>query len=234
MDARTVGVKEGDYVQLSSTDTGVGMDETIREEIFDPFFSTKGEQGTGLGLSQVFGFVKRAGGIIKVYSEPGHGSKFVLYFPRCLDDDIEEAAETSEDVIDLRGKETILIVDDEAALRNLASELLTQQGYQAFCAENAKQAFKILENEHIDLILSDVIMPEMDGYQLAAIVQEKYPAIKVQLTSGFADTWNLSVFDKSLHQNILHKPYDSKVLFKNIRALLDSKANDSSKKPKKL
>lgn len=135
LEALRLGLTAGDYVQLSLTDTGVGMDEMTKEKIFDPFFSTKGEKGTGLGLSQVFGFIKRAGGTIKVYSELGQGSKFVLYFPRYLDKDIDKATETREDVIDLSGKEKLLIVDDEAALRHLTSELLSQQGYQIFCAE---------------------------------------------------------------------------------------------------
>lgn len=223
LDALLLGLKAGEYVRLSLADTGVGMDATAREKIFDPFFSTKGEKGTGLGLSQVFGFIKRAGGAIKVYSEPGHGSKFVLYFPRYLDDDVDEAEEASEDVIDLRGKENILIVDDETALLKFTFELLSRQGYRVFRAEDAKQALQILEREHVDLMLSDVIMPGMNGYQLAAKVQEKYPFIKIQLASGFANPWKTGMFDESLRQNLLDKPYNSQSLLKNIRALLDNK-----------
>ena len=221
LDAQMIGLKAGDYVQLSLTDTGIGMDDATKEKIFDPFFSTKGEQGTGLGLSQVFGFVKRAGGSIKVNSEPGHGSEFVLYFPRYFDDDIKNITEISKGDIELTGNEKLLIVDDEAALRNWASELLSQKGYQIFCAENGKQALKILEHEDIDLMLSDVIMPEMNGSLLAAIVREKYPAIKIQMVSGFTDEGYMNMMDESFSKNLLFKPYNSQVLLKNIRDLLD-------------
>ena len=225
-DALIFDLKAGDYVQLSLTDTGVGMDEAIKEKIFDPFFSTREEKGTGLGLSQVFGFVKRAGGTIKVYSEPGSGSQFVLNFPRYIKGECDKATETSEDVIDLSGSETILIVDDDEDLRDLNSDLLSSQDYQVFCAEDAKQALQILEHEHIDLILSDVIMTGMSGYQLASIVQEKYPAIKIQLTSGFSNNRHIDGVDLNLHQNLLIKPYDLHVLLKHIRALLDDKGID--------
>ncbi|MCH8137126.1 MAG: bacteriohemerythrin [Proteobacteria bacterium] len=157
----------------------------------------------------------------------------MLYFPRYLGDDVDAVIESSEEVIDLRGKENILVVDDEAALLNFTAELLGQQGYRVFCAEDAKQALQILEREHIDLLLSDVIMPGMDGYQLAAKVQGKYPAIKIQLASGFAETWNTGIFDESLRQNLLDKPYNSQTLLKTIRALLNNKANHSPEKAKK-
>ena len=220
IDAQMLGLSIGDYIQLSLTDTGSGMDETTKEKIFDPFYSTKGDKGTGLGLSQVFGFIKRAGGTIKVYSELGHGSQFVLYFPRYLEDDIKEIKETTEDVISLSGTENILIVDDEIALSDLASEILSEQGCQVFCAENAKQALNILEHENIDLMFSDVIMPEMDGYQLAAIVQEKYPLVKILMASGFNDDRHVNMSDDSLYKNLLNKPYNSESLLKKIHELL--------------
>ena len=219
-DALSLGLTEGDYVQLSLADTGSGMDKEVIDKIFDPFYSTKGDEGTGLGLSQVFGFVKRSGGTIKVYSEPGQGSQFILYFPRYLDDVGKNTTETSEDNFIFTGHENILIVDDEEALGSLTSELLSQQGYQTFYAESSKQALKILEHKDIDLILSDIIMPEMDGYQLAAIVKEKYPDIKIQLTSGFSDNHNIDMVDKSLQHNLLLKPFDSQVLLQRIKTLL--------------
>ena len=233
--ASSLGLEPGDYVQLSLTDTGCGMDEATKEKIFDPFFTTKGEKGTGLGLSQVFGFVKRTGGTIKVYSELSHGTEFVLYFPRYFNDKFEETTVINEDFIDLRGEGKILVVDDEPALRELASELLIQQGYQVLCAENGQQALNILEHEQIDLMLSDVIMPKMDGYQLAAIAQKKYPSLKIQLCSGFTDERYIEIIDESLHQNLLYKPYNPQNLFKNIRVLLSKNANlDSIKTGKTL
>lgn len=210
--AVTLGLKAGDYVRLTLADTGTGMDEATRGKIFDPFFTTKGNKGTGLGLSQVFGFVKRAGGAIEVHSQPGQGSEFVLYFPRHLDADKDEAVEVGEDIVDLKGEENILVVDDELGLLDLTCELFSRQGYRTFRAENGKQALQILEREHIDLMLSDVIMPGMDGYQLAAIVREKYPAVQIQMASGFTDTLNLGTIDQGLHRKLLNKPYDPKVL----------------------
>ena len=227
MDARLLQVDAGDYVLLSIIDTGCGMDEKITESIFDPFFTTKGEEGTGLGLSQVYGFVKRSGGVIKVYSEPNHGSRFTIYFPRhhVIDniddiDDIDDKTKYNK-ATNLNGKETILVVDDETALLELICEILSNQGYNVFCADNGKQALEILENESIDLLLSDVIMPEMDGYQLAEIVQQKYPAVKIQLASGFSDNRHQKLQHETLHTNLLSKPYNSKTLLQKIRELLE-------------
>ena len=223
VDAQMLGVKAGDYVQLSITDNGVGMDETTKEKIFDPFFSTKGKGGTGLGLSQVFGFVKRSGGIIKVYSEVDCGSEFVIYFPRYHNDHVKNDINTDDVSIVEKGNEYILIVDDEEALLELASEILSQQGYHIFCAGDGKQALQILENNHIDLVISDVVMPEMDGYQLVEIIRNKYPQVKIQLVSGFTDNRHMGNLDKCLHQNLLPKPYTAQLLLKNVRALLDNK-----------
>lgn len=213
-------LEEGEYVLLTITDTGSGMDDSMIEKIFDPFYSTKGDKGTGLGLSQVYGFVERSGGSIHVYSEMGHGTRFTLYFPRYFDGERKAHEEKVNEEINLSGTETILIVDDEPALVKLSATILKQNGYHVFTAENAQQALNILEKESIDLLLSDVIMPDMDGYQLAAVVLEKYPEIKIQLASGFSDDRHLSMVDNDLHENLLHKPYHSKTLLKRIRELL--------------
>lgn len=220
LDAERLGLDVGDYVVINITDTGSGMDNATREKIFEPFFSTKGKQGTGLGLSQVYGFVERSGGVIKVYSEPGHGTQFVLYFPRYNESTRDDQTVEYNKTVDVKGNETILVVDDEQALLGLASEIISQSGFKVVCAESAKQALHILENEPIDLLLSDVIMPEMDGYQLAVIVKEKYPAIKIQLASGFSDDRHIGVADDTLRQNLLHKPYNSQALLKRIQELL--------------
>ncbi|MBV1870591.1 MAG: PAS domain S-box protein [Gammaproteobacteria bacterium] len=227
-DAHSLDLVPGDYVLLSLIDNGTGIDEDIKEKIFDPFFSTKGEQGTGLGLYQIYGLVKRAGGAIKVYSESGEGSNFTLYFPRHAPSkethtETEQTKETP-----LAKGETILVVDDEAALRDLTREWLEGQGYNVLCAANGKQALKVLESEPVALLLSDIIMPEMDGAQLATIVQDKYPNIKIQLASGFSRHNHDEIISDSLRENLLHKPYHSQSLFRNIRALLDEDSSKSS------
>lgn len=222
-DARRMNLSEGDYALLSISDTGTGMDQATQNKIFEPFFSTKGEKGTGLGLSQVYGFVERNGGQIKVYSELGHGSQFKLYFPRHYGGMDEKLTKGGDDTAQaLGGHETILLVDDEVALLEMTSEILTQQGYRIFKAENSEQALKILEVESIDLMLSDVIMPGMDGYQLATIVQQKYPKVKIQLASGFNDKRFVGIADETLHKNQLVKPLLSQTLLKRLRELLDN------------
>ena len=219
-DAQSLQIEAGDYVLLNIIDTGCGMNEVTKQKIFDPFYSTKGEAGTGLGLSQVYGFVQRSKGAIKVYSEEGHGTQFGLYFPRKnkAEKIINSVSDTQH--VDLTGKEVILVVDDEEALRSLASETLSVHGYHVICAENGKQALEILKKESVDLLFSDVIMPEMDGYQLASCVQERYPSVKIQLTSGFTDDRHLNNLNDDLHKNLIYKPYNSKVILLRIRELL--------------
>jgi len=221
VDAQRLNLKSGDYVLFSITDTGSGMDEETKGKIFDPFFSTKGEQGTGLGLSQVYGFIERSDGAINVYSKPGQGTKFTLYFPRYFISEEDLASKNKALSTDVRGHETILAVDDESALLNLLCEILSEKGYHVLSAENGNQALSIMATESIDLLLSDIIMPVMDGYQLAAITQEKYPAVKIQLVSGFADNYNADMVDKELKHQLLHKPYNMKTLLKRVRELLD-------------
>jgi len=229
MDASLLDLEPGDYVSLSITDTGSGMDDAIKEKMFDPFFSTKGEKGTGLGLSQVYGFVERSKGKIKVYSELNHGSKFVLYFPRYQHSGEDEPLAEEKNIVDIKGSETILLVDDELALLNLTSKVLAKHGYKVISAENAKKALDILDHESIDLLLSDVIMPEMDGYELSTIVQEKYPHIKIQLVSGFADDRHVNMADDYLHQHLIYKPFNSQNLLQRIRELLDGEEENKQK-----
>ena len=187
-DAALKGLSKGDYVLLSISDTGCGMDQETQEKIFDPFFSTKGELGTGLGLSQVYGFVERSKGGIKVYSEPGHGTRLNLYFPRLRDINATVNNKTNSPfTVMAKGEETILVVDDEAGLLNLSAEIFSQQGYNVIPVATGQQALEVLKNTPVNLLLSDVIMPEMDGYQLATTVQALYPEVKIQLASGFTD-----------------------------------------------
>jgi len=224
IDAQMLDLKTaGDYVVLRITDTGCGMDALTKEKIFDPFYSTKGDEGTGLGLSQVYAFIQRCNGAVRVYSEPGEGTRFTLYFPR-FESVADDTTKTDgvEVVTSMDGHETILIVDDEPALLTLITEVLNLKGYHVMAAHSAKQALQILEGNSVDLVLSDVIMPEMDGYQLASIIQERYPDIKIQLASGFTSNQNKHMVDEELHRNLLNKPYHTKDLLKKIRVLLDS------------
>ncbi len=220
LNAERLGLEPGDYIRLSLLDTGCGMDEATKEKIFDPFYSTKGDKGTGLGLSQVYGFIHRCGGAISVDSIPGQGARFTLYFPRYQGGEASHHSDKIKDNGYTKGKEAILVVDDELALLNLACEVLRQQGYQVFSARSAAQALEIMEAEQIDLLFSDIVMPDMDGYALAAIVQEKYPAIKIQLASGFSSGEHTNEADKALTQNLLQKPYDAQTLLNQIRSLL--------------
>jgi len=210
------------YIKLTISDTGSGIDKSLREKVFEPFFSTKGDAGNGLGLSQVFAFMQRSGGVINLYSQMGVGTQFNLYFPRYQQQDVESKQKEHGLIkLDMRGDETILVVDDEPALRELAREILLEAGYRVLTASDGKDALDKLAHHAVDLILSDVIMPNMDGYQLAQYVLEHYPAIKIQLTSGFSGDRHVALSDSALKDALLSKPYDSEELLIRLRALLN-------------
>ncbi len=226
--AHVLGINAGDYVLVTLTDTGCGIDNKIIEQIFDPFFTTKGDMGTGLGLSQTFTFVKHSGGAIKVTSELNKGSQFNLYFPRYTDSEEEKAPDTNEDNFVTTGNESILVVDDEIALLDFVSIALEKYDYKVYAAESAAQALEILETNYIDLILLDIFMPQMNGYELAGIVQKKYPNVTIQLISGYDDDNLIDLVDKELQKNIILKPFSIQALLNRIRRLLDSTSNDSN------
>jgi len=210
----------GDYVCLGVCDTGSGIDEDTIMRIFEPFFSTKGDKGNGLGLSQVYGFVNRSMGSIKIESEVGVGSCFNLYFPRFFGEKV--AKDRALDSLDSSvGTESILVVDDEPSLRSLLDEMLTSSGYTVVLAETAENAIEILKKHPVDLVLSDVIMPGMNGYELAEYISEHYPDIKVQLASGYSDNTHNSE-QRELHNNILNKPFERDKLLSHLRKMLDA------------
>ncbi|MCW9035869.1 MAG: PAS domain S-box protein [Rhodospirillales bacterium] len=219
----------GDFVMFSVSDTGMGMSPEVKERIFEPFFSTKeAGKGTGLGLSMVYGFTQRSNGHIKIYSELDEGTTFRIYLPRARRSD--ELQDTPQGAIeDLpHGTETILVVDDENALAEVATLHLKELGYNVLIANQAIEALEILEQmPEIDLLFSDIVMPGgMDGYQLAIKATKKYPNLKILLTSGFTKKREEQLNQNnqliaSLASNLLNKPYNKIELATSIRQTLD-------------
>jgi len=215
----------GDYIMLAISDTGIGMDNETQTRIFEPFFTTKGLKGTGLGLSTVYGIVKQSGGFIFVDSKPQRGTAFRVYFPRA---DGREDAAAAQDSLGLpradRGQETILLVEDEAILRRLARQYLETQGYKILEAEDGAAALQIVDGYKgtIDLLLSDVIMPGMNGRELAARVIKLLPDVRVLYMSGYAE--NAVGMDGTIDAgiNLLQKPFSLPVLKDRVREVLDS------------
>ena len=211
-EAAVLNLPVGEYVQLSISDSGCGIHEDVLNQVFDPFFTTKGELGTGLGLAQVYGFVKRAKGAITIDSGVDQGTYILIYIPH-NSSEAEQCEFVTYDVSDLAGgAETILVVDDEAAICELSKQLLEAKGYNILIADSGEAALKVLESNEIDLLLSDVVMPNMDGYKLAAKVRKKYPSIKIQLVSGFDDNRKRTKEDELLYKHLLSKPYNSSSL----------------------
>ena len=215
----------GNYIMLAISDTGIGMDNETQTRIFEPFFTTKGLKGTGLGLSTVYGIVKQSGGFIFVDSKPQRGTAFRAYFPRV---DGREDAAAAQDSLGLpradRGHETILLVEDETNLRHLARQYLETQGYKILEAEDGAAALQIVNGYKgtIDLLLSDVIMPGMNGRELAARVIKLLPDLRVLYMSGYAE--NAVGMDGTLDAgiNLLQKPFSLPALKDRVREVLDS------------
>lgn len=182
-----LGLDPGEYVSLAIADTGVGMDEETISKIFDPFFSTKGKLGTGLGLSQVYGFVTRSKGAVAVDSQLNGGSTFTLYFPRNVD--MEEEQQHGESVAPRQegDQQRILVVDDEEALCELTFEILSRGGYTPFTARGGAEALEILAREDIDLLMTDIVMPGMNGRELADQARGIQPTLRVLFISGYND-----------------------------------------------
>ena len=220
-------LKVGDYVQLAVIDNGEGISSAEQAHIFEPFYTTKEQgKGTGMGLAMVFGFIKRANGCVTVESEVAVGSVFRLYLPKsCGQIQTKEVVES--DVIDEqhRGHETILVVDDEEALLELAREILEELDYRVLTAGNGKQALQVLANEpEIALLLSDVLMPGgINGYELAESAMESYPDLKILLASGYTSKSEIHKSQARFSANMLTKPYNLSALAKRVRQLLDGK-----------
>lgn len=220
----------GDHVAVAVSDTGIGMTQEVVDRVFQPFFTTKEVgKGTGLGLSMVYGFVQRSGGHVKVYSEPGKGTTVRIYLPRAVGGATGSEQNNASLESDLpRGDETILVVDDEEDLLEIAVLLLESLGYKTLRATDAMQALEVLhENKQVDLVFSDVVMPgDMGGYKLAIEILKHHPGIKVLLTSGFTAMREVAVNgDKQLYEalskTLLDKPYNQSELAFAIRRALE-------------
>jgi len=219
-----VSVKPGRYVMLAVSDSGMGMSPETIAHIFEPFFTTKGgTKGTGLGLATVYGIVKQSGGYVWVYSEPEKGSTFKVYFPR-VDEEVEKSLRTRQDTKAQRGSETVLLVEDDDAVRELAEVILTAQGYKVICANGPKRAEEIAaeRSNEIDLVLTDVIMPKMSGRELVKRLSEKNPKLRVLYMSGYTD--NVIAQGGVLEEGLafLQKPFTPRALSQKVREVLDA------------
>ena len=220
-----VGVTPGHYVLLAVADTGCGMDQSTQDRVFEPFFTTREVgRGTGLGLSTAYGIVKQHGGNIWVYSETGEGTTFKVYLPRTDADTREVSAEGEEDVP--RGSETILLVEDEDPVRAVAVRTLCSQGYTVISAASAEEAERLVaqQDQHIDLLLTDVIMPGRSGRALYERLAPARPSLKVLYMSGYTD-------DAIVHHGVLdadtaflQKPFNPESLARRVREVLDGGA----------
>ena len=215
------GLIPGDYVRVGVADTGAGMTPEVLEQAFEPFFTTKADgQGTGLGLSMVFGFVKQSGGHIDISSEVGQGTRVLLHFPRCLRALTGES--TLRDSVGRGGHETILVVEDNEAVRSTAVELLREEGYQVLTAANGDQAMQmLLEGITVDLIFTDVVMPGLiKSSDLAAWAKVQNPPVKVLFTSGHTRDIISRNHQLSPDTFLLTKPYGPQALTRMIRTVL--------------
>jgi len=222
--ARYAGFSPGHYVVLAVSDTGCGMDAATQARIFEPFFTTKGiGQGTGLGLSTVFGIVAQSGGHVWVYSELGRGTTFKIYLPR-IDDELASAPKLAP-IATLRGTETVLLVEDEPQVRTVAHSILRHLGYTVVEARTPADAERLMEEhgDRIDVLLTDVVMPQMSGPELARRLQRTRPELRVLCMSGYTD--DSVVRHGALDQGtaFLQKPLTQETVARKLRELLDGR-----------
>jgi PAS domain S-box-containing protein len=219
--SKKVGVKPGAYVMLAVSDTGVGMDAETRSRLFEPFFTTKQQsKGSGLGLSTVYGIVKQSEGQVSVYSQPGCGTIFEIYLPRSTEAVPVGAPRRAAAP---KGSETILLVDDEEGVRKLCQAILHANGYSVIEAANAAAALAAYEkNAHkVDLVLTDVVMPQMNGFELGARLAQENADVKILYMSGYRD----SPIGAAAAANpaFLHKPFTPDALLEKVREVLDTR-----------
>jgi signal transduction histidine kinase/ActR/RegA family two-component response regulator len=217
-------VEPGEYVMLEVADTGLGMDSATQARIFEPFFTTKGQgKGTGLGLSTVYGIVKQSGGGISVASTLEAGTVFRVYFPRTAGYVLADAAEARRD-LSLSGTETILLVEDETSVRNLVERVLKSRGYDVLAAEDGVNALRLASDSSlaVDLVLTDIVMPEMSGRELVEALHDGRPALRVLYMSGYTDD---EIVRRGLNDpgmSFIQKPFTAENLAMQVRKALDA------------
>jgi PAS domain S-box-containing protein len=215
-------IEPGSFVKLSITDTGIGMDAAIRQQIFDPFFTTKEkDRGTGLGLASAYGIIKNHGGIISVYSEPGEGTTFNIYLP-ATEKNIDNRPSSYQELI--QGSEVILLVDDEEMILKIGKDMLEKLGYEVVLAETGRKALEIYEKDQntIDMVILDMIMPDMSGSETYNRLKEINPAIKTLLSSGYSINGKAQKILNSGCQGFIQKPFNLTNLSQKIRSILDA------------
>ena len=223
-EARGNGVRPGAYVTLAVSDDGVGMDVPTQARIFDPFFTTKEQgKGTGLGLSTVYGIVEQSGGHIAVESAPGRGATFTIYLPRHTGPGAATAGQPDRRGLPI-GTETLLLVEDEAAVRSSARRLLERHGYTVVEARHGADALRIVEagERQIDLVITDIVMPEMGGRELVERLRARHPAIKVLFMSGYSERAVTADGVMPSGTGFVEKPFTVEQLMRRTREILDS------------
>jgi CheY-like chemotaxis protein len=214
----------GANVLLAVSDTGVGMSEDVQRHLFEPFFTTKDPgAGTGLGLATVFGVVKQSGGSIYVYSEEGRGTTFKIYLPAAVPDPAQSAP-ASPDAAAERGAETIMIVEDDARVRDLVRLMLESKGYDVLCAGSADEATQLCAERSgdVDLLLTDVIMPGVNGRVLAERLAASSPAMRILFMSGYSDEAVYRHGELSPNAAFIEKPFTDRTLARKVREVLDA------------
>jgi two-component system cell cycle sensor histidine kinase/response regulator CckA len=220
----------GEYVCIEVADTGTGMSKEIQSKIFDPFFTTKPVgQGTGLGLATVYGIVKQSGGFITVDSELGRGTSFKIYLPRRKVEPSETVAVEAVPAAtrDVTGQDTVLLVEDEEAVRSFAARALRMRGYNVLEASGGEEALEIVKSEgdKIDLVITDVVMPNMDGPTMVKHIKELKPELRVIFMSGYAEEAFRRSDQTSENIHFLPKPFGLKQLAAKVKEVLAGPAN---------
>jgi len=217
---RHIGVKPGPYCLLAISDTGAGMSAETRERLFEPFFTTKESgKGTGLGLSIVYGIVKQSGGEIMAYSEPGKGTTLKIYLP--MTEAGADAAGVESSGLDIHGTETVLVCEDESGIRKLVANMLGRLGYRVLEAATPAEAMRVAQDgDRVDLLLTDVVMPETNGFELAAELRRMRPQLRVVYMSGYTDNRVSGSWELDRQMPFLQKPFTAANLGQKLREAL--------------